>query len=238
VKFRIPEGAEVAAEATEADSKVSRPEFSDPSLSDKKTTAASVSARPGSQIEFLCPNGHRLHGPASLQGKPGQCPDCGSRFRIPTYEDISAEEEAVSQISLGRVDGREGSDVGPQAVPGEPPPGSKESSVPLGEMRASREESAMPTTISSRSRVGHDMHALFIRLWEMRPTDTSIKLYLRDGETIIPHEFLKRVSQQSRLGLFTAKESDGTTSLMAVAWDSVVRVTVQGLKELPKELVD
>jgi hypothetical protein len=239
VKFRIPEAAEVtASDATGSDSKVSGPEFSDPALSDKKSPAAAATVQPGAQIEFLCPSGHRLHGPASLQGKPGQCPDCGTRFRIPTYEDISAEEEAESQISLGRVDGREGSDVGPQALAGATPPASKESPAPPGESVVTREESAMPTTISSRSLAGHDMHVLFARLWEMRPKDASIKLYLRDGETIVPHEFLKRLSQQTRQGLFTAKESDGTISLTAIAWEAVVRVTVRGLKELPKELAD
>ena len=82
------------------------------------------------------------------------------------------------------------------------------------------------------------MHVLFARLWEMRPKDAAIKLYLRDGETIVPHEFLKKLSQQTRQALFTTKESDGTISLTAVAWDAVVRVTVRGLKDLPTELAD
>ena len=82
------------------------------------------------------------------------------------------------------------------------------------------------------------MHVLFAQLWEMRPKDAAIKLYLRNGETIVPHEFLQRLSQQTRQALFTSKESDGTISLTAVAWDAVVRVTVRGLKDLPKELAD
>jgi len=82
------------------------------------------------------------------------------------------------------------------------------------------------------------MHALFVRLWEMRPKDAAIKLYLRDGETVVPHDFLKKLSEQTRQALFTSKESDGTITLTAVAWDSVVRVSVRGLKELPKGLAD
>src|SRR5262245_19031905 len=35
---------------------------------------------------FLCPNGHKLNGPPVLKGKPGQCPQCGARFLIPTDE--------------------------------------------------------------------------------------------------------------------------------------------------------
>ena len=286
VRFRIPEGAPVDAETAGADSTVSRPEFSDPAISDKKLPTAAATAQPRSQIEFLCPQGHRLHGPASLQGKPGQCPDCGSRFRIPNYEEVSTEEEAASQISLGRVDARQGSDIGspavtaaPAAGPQESPPPSSKGSILPADPTASPaatavspaatavspaatavspaasaappakspmppaeglppEENAMPTTISTRPMAGHDMHALFVRLWEMRPKDAAIKLYLRDGETVVPHDFLKKLSEQSRQALFTSKESDGTITLTAVAWDAVVRVSVRGLKELPKGLAD
>jgi hypothetical protein len=253
VKFRIPEGAEVTEPvAAGSDSTVSRPEFSDPALSDKKLPTAAATPPAGAQIEFLCPKGHRLHGPITLQGKPGKCPDCGVRFRIPTYEEISVEEEAVSQISLGRVDGRDGSDIGSPAVanaplaaatesavpPAESPAPHEETPAPSGESPAAPEESALPATVSGPPLAGHDMHVLFVRLWEMRPKDAAIKLYLRDGETIVPHEFLKKLSQQTRQALFTTKESDGTMSLTAVAWDAVVRVTVRGLKELPTELAD
>jgi hypothetical protein len=266
VKFRIPEGAPVESEAAGADSTVSKPEFSDPALSDKKPPTAATAPQPRGQIEFLCPNGHRLHGPASLQGKPGQCPDCGSRFRIPIYDEVSAEEEAASQISLGRVNGREGSGIGAPAATGTPAPESPESPAPSGKGPIPPAEIAvppaekpvppaaspvpaaegppppveipMPTTISTRLAANHDMQALFIRLWEMRPKDAAIKIYLRDGETLVPHDFLKKLSEQTRQALFTSKESDGTITLTAVAWDSVVRVSVRGLKELPKGLAD
>jgi DNA-directed RNA polymerase subunit RPC12/RpoP len=272
VKFRIPEGSPVEVEAVAADSAVSRPEFSDPAISDKKLPTAAAAPQPQTQIEFLCPNGHRLHGPTSLQGKPGQCPDCGARFRIPNYEAISAEEEAVSQISLGRVDGREGSDIGPRAITGGPAAGAPEIATPStrevtppAETPAAPatspapaatspppaatspappaagpppEEGTAPATVSSRPPTASDMQALFVRLWEMRPKDAAIKLYLRDGETLVPHDFLKAISEQSRQALFTSKESDGTITLTAVAWDAVVRVSVRGLKELPKALAD
>lgn len=253
VKFRVPEPADQGGtEAATSDSKVSRPEFTDSGIAALKVSAPGEGVQPGGQIEFLCPNGHRLHGPASLQGKPGQCPDCGSRFRIPTYEDIPGEEEAASQISLGRVDGREGSDVGvPAAAEASPPsPSPTGGAVPHEDGAISQkdgaishengvvphEDGAMPTTISSRCVAGQDMYAFFARLWEIRPKDAAIKLFLRGGETIIPHDFLKKVSEQSRQGVFTTKEADGTISLTAVAWEGVIRVTVRGLKEVPKEL--
>src|SRR5262249_18314295 len=51
----------------------------------------------GEIFVFLCPNGHKLNGPPSLKGRPGQCPHCKARFLIPTDEDIeaAAAEEAA-----------------------------------------------------------------------------------------------------------------------------------------------
>ncbi len=51
----------------------------------------------GDLIAFLCPNGHRLTGPARLQGKAGECPHCGTKFRIP----LVAEETSYSGIQSG-----------------------------------------------------------------------------------------------------------------------------------------
>src|SRR5215204_3661439 len=57
---------------------------------------------------FLCPNGHKLNGPPSLKGKPGQCPHCGARFRIPSDEDLELPEE---EVPTGEVD-EEGPEAG------------------------------------------------------------------------------------------------------------------------------
>lgn len=65
----------------------------DPGEDDESDEAAAKPAPKTETIDFLCPNGHRLNGPASLQGKPGQCPHCGQKFRIPSYDDEEAEDE-------------------------------------------------------------------------------------------------------------------------------------------------
>ncbi len=60
-------------------------------------SAAEIALGPastGEEIEFYCPNDHRLHGPASLQGQLGTCPACGAEFRIPSLEEW---EEAVEE---------------------------------------------------------------------------------------------------------------------------------------------
>ena len=81
------------------------------------------------------------------------------------------------------------------------------------------------------------MAALFVRLWRLRREAMTVELRLRDGEIIIPDQFLEKLSQPSH-GVFAVKEADGSTSLVAVAWESVGRATLRGLSEVPGELAD
>jgi hypothetical protein len=50
------------------------------------------------RIVFLCPNGHRLHGPAHLAGRAGQCPHCGAKFRIPPLDEAPAAGEMFESV--------------------------------------------------------------------------------------------------------------------------------------------
>jgi hypothetical protein len=49
------------------------------------------------QIVFLCPNGHKLNGPAKLAGRLGKCPHCDTRFQIPSLEELRAAQQAAAQ---------------------------------------------------------------------------------------------------------------------------------------------
>jgi hypothetical protein len=42
---------------------------------------------------FLCPNGHKLHGPTRLAGKVGKCPHCRAKFEIPVPHQEDDEDE-------------------------------------------------------------------------------------------------------------------------------------------------
>jgi hypothetical protein len=231
VNFRVPDAAELnTPHIGESDPSVLPPEFTDSGVGVKKTRNTTAAATKQSQFEFLCPNGHRLHGPASLQGRPGECPDCGSRFRIPSYEDIPAEEETEEEIHLGRVDGREGSGIrGPAATPQSRPHASRQG-------RAEELTAAPPP--GSPSMAGEAFAALFIRLWSIRSQGATVELRLRSGETVTPDQFLAKASREGRQGVFATSEPDATVSLVVVPWDAVERVTIGGLKELPKELAD
>jgi hypothetical protein len=238
VKFRVPipaptgEGAATGSDSggITATADESEPEASEPDV-----------ARPGAsttddQIEFLCPNGHRLHGPTSLQGKPGQCPDCGSKFRVPRYDEISEEEEVQHDISVGRADGA-GSDL---AMPS----GTEQARSPADmidgadydlEIDAGPETAPFEQPAAASEDGPHDWVRLLSRLWTQKTAGVVVELCLQDGETIVPERFARGLSQKSH-GVFAVKNSNGTYTVTAVPWTSVNRLLVRGIKSLPEEL--
>jgi hypothetical protein len=233
VKFCVPDSmASGPTEVADFDSSLSSFDWANLGIVEPEPPAAESATPKEPQIEFLCPNGHRLHGPASLQGRPGACPECASRFRIPSYDDVSAEEEIGGEISLGRVDGGEGSAVGGPAAPhpSQPP------ELPAAPQSEDIQKEVSPTAFDADA-AGQTMATLFLRLWRLRHGAATVELRLHGGETIIPDQFLERLSSPSH-GVFAVKEQDGSTSLVAVAWESVARATLRGLSGVPKELAE
>jgi len=232
VRFRVPDATELdIPQMGDSDPSVLRPEFTDSGVGGKRAPNTAGAAPKQPEFEFLCPNGHRLHGPASLQGRPGECPDCGSRFRIPSYEDIPAEETTEEEIHLGRVNGREDSGI---HAPVAAPPSSK----PHASRQGQAEDPGATMPAVSPLMAGEATAALVARLWNIRPKGATVELRLRSGETFTPDRFLAKASRESRQGVFATSEPGATVSLVVVAWDAVERVTIRGLKELPKELAD
>jgi len=231
-KFHIPEPSQLdAREAAQSDSSVAQPALSDSG----SNTAAGVAAGSGvaaaakqeSQIEFLCPNGHRLHGPASLQGRPGQCPECGSKFRIPSYDDVSEEEEMGQEIAVGRADGTDSGMALPQVEADE--------IVEPDHIEELREAEEIPDAPTEPVGAVHSMGGLFSKLWARKPGAGSVEMFLEGGDVLVPDRFADTLSRQSH-GVFAVKESDGTYTLTVVAWDSVAKILVRGVGELPDEM--
>jgi len=50
------------------------------------------------QIEFTCPNGHKLRVKESLAGKTGRCPVCSKMIRVPTPPGKEISEDAILGI--------------------------------------------------------------------------------------------------------------------------------------------
>ena len=182
------------------------------------------------QIEFLCPNGHRLHGPPSLQGKPGQCPECGSKFRIPSYdEDLSAEEGLEQDLSVGRADG-EGSDVDmADEIEGED---QGEPTYQLDFDQEGHEEQGIEPQASESKR--HPMAKLFPALWSHKGSGVVVEVLLTSGDSLMPESFAPDASGQ--YALFSVRTSNGAYTVTAVAWRDVFQVQVRGLKHLPGDL--
>lgn len=236
VKFRIPSLSEADTLSPAADeSEAAEPELTDSGVQPTPSGQPGDSAVGRQEIEFLCPNGHRLHGPATLQGRAGECPECGSRFRIPTYDEVSEEEGMELDISLGGADEESSSGATLSRVdrveepPRRPPP----------RQGITRERPAMAISEagSDLTTRGHPLAKLFAKLWAEKPANEAIELHFGDGETLVPDHFLKGLSQQSH-AVFAVKEPGGTYTLTAVAWESVTRVLVQGLKQLPEGTSD
>jgi DNA-directed RNA polymerase subunit RPC12/RpoP len=206
VKFRVPDADQNLPRT--GDSDASMPDFTDSGVTAETASAANGPATEA-DFEFLCPNGHRLHGPASLQGRPGECPECGSRFRIPTYEDIPAEEEAEQEIGLGRANGGLESQIGTRMA-------------------------SVGTEVDRAADAGVTA-AVFARLWNALPEGAKVEVRLRSGETILPDQFLAEAARESGHGVFAIRESDATTSLVVVPWLAVDRISVRGLNELPEK---
>lgn len=222
VKFRIPDLSADDEAADDVAVAVAAGQVNGPSL------GSAPAATTGQQIEFLCPNGHRLHGPASLQGRPGQCPECGSRFRIPSYKDVPEEpdEEADDEISIVGTD----SDTkvafdDTKAIEGRTsnrPPGNEVTTALRLESSGSLVSQSQTPSVAE----------LLARLWAETTSDTELVLHLTSGETLAPSHFAKDASQGSH-GLFAVEDSSGRLTLMAIAWDSITRMEVRGVKRLP-----
>jgi DNA-directed RNA polymerase subunit RPC12/RpoP len=212
VKFLVPEVTEAnQSPSPDLGESGAIPDFNDSRVGGPQPVPTTPPTPKEHDFEFLCPNGHRLHGPANLQGRPGQCPECGSRFRIPTYGDIPPEEEYIEQqISRGRADGGEGSEIGLATTPA----------------------SATP----DRSTAAETTAAMFVRLWNLRPKGATIETRLRSGEIIIPDQFLAKAANESGHAVFRIAETNSTFSLLIIPWEAIDRISLRGLSEVPKEL--
>jgi hypothetical protein len=187
-----------------------------------------------SQIEFLCPNGHRLHGPVSLQGRPGQCPECGSKFRVPDYDEASDQEavEDEGADSQGPPDGLSEADIGlgDDRVTAEPREADSGYSLGVGDLSESDSMGVTPNSVA------HPWASVFPKLWVHKSLSGAvIEVATSDGQTIVPDRFAVAISQRAH-AVFAIKDSGSTFSLTAIPWESVARVHVHGLKKLPEDL--
>ncbi len=249
VKFLIPPTSDTSlSSASVTDTAVAR-DLSASSLTGLSSAIGSkngggssvaVKDRP---IEFLCPNGHQLKVPPTQQGKSGKCPKCGATFRIPggsvsPDDSLTADLSSLSSTGLSSL------------FDSETPGGAKDKSSPSN--AASKSSIGSLTTLGKRRK--DPMHetseedeeeknppadalaAAFPKLWMEKVAGATLEIELSNGDIIEPEDFLAKPSRFTH-AFFVVRCKDGVI-LQVVKWDSVFRVRLRGLKEIPQDFVD
>ncbi|NIL95775.1 MAG: hypothetical protein GTO53_00935 [Planctomycetales bacterium] len=191
-------------------------------------------------ITFLCPNGHKLSGAASLQGKPGQCPHCHSQFMIPDYSEVSLQPDTVA-------DAEPSDHFADTEVDLEP---SQDLSSPTDLEKLSVEDTAIasvpavslaPRSTEPNSSRGPaadkamSLQQAFELLWARRSAGVYVELQLKSGDLLRP-EFYSASLSGPLQGLFATRDEDGSYALAAIAWDAVAQVCLRGVLQIPEDL--
>ena len=189
----------------------------------------------GDLIVFLCPNGHKLNGPAKMKGKAGQCPHCGAKFRIPEDDE---EEEIIDQFE-------EVVDEDPMAESMSEEEFASEEIEDIDEITEFQEEDAEdlepfeeapPTVIDAFSALApegvHPYASIIAQLWEAKEHGQIIDLYLQKGEVFTPELFAESLSQP-HFGIFGRREKEGGHTLIMLPWDNITRIEIRHVKQVP-----
>jgi hypothetical protein len=172
------------------------------------------------QIEFLCPNGHHLHGPASLQGRAGECPECRSRFHIPVVDEPELAPEPLAEPELA-----DETETPPEA----------EIRSDSGLLNAPAAAGALAGRYGSSTTV-HPLAALFVELWAARDAGSRVEIHLESGSVLTPDGYVRSHSMQDYAVLVT-KDPDGRSTATIVPWKSISRIILRALEEVPGEVV-
>jgi hypothetical protein len=198
-------------------------------------------------IVFYCPSGHKLNAPSRLQGSPGQCPHCGEKFRIPSYEEDQVEEpveelaesEAVGPGDFLRRQLAELEEIEEFPEAHEELDEIQDEIVDIDVEADLEEVSALDDGLGlGTSAAGGRIHALarvFTRLWDRRRQDGSVDLYLAEGELLSPEFFSPQLSQSTH-AVFADRMDDGTYSVISVPWESIKKAVLRKVDRLPDGL--
>ncbi len=199
---------------------------------------------PEGNIVFLCPNGHKLNGPGSLQGQPGQCPHCKAKFRIPVYDDESDEEELETPEEDDSLGESGDDDLLQLNITGDgssiDAPITIDDLEELGDIGGSHlapeDDGLLPDSGDyygdAKNLEIHPLARLFATLWAERQHGGIVEIHLADHETILPDWWAETLSLESH-GVFALQTADGSYVIETVAWDSIKRVSVRRITELP-----
>lgn len=258
-KFRIPTRDEIRAgqlQARRAEGPAAEAERAGAAAAG--ALAAEVALGPATtedEIEFFCPNDHWLHGPANLQGQQGTCPQCGAEFRIPSLDEWEEEVEELQESAEGALP--EPVSPPPPLPPLPPSAASVEPVAPMPPISmaaggtagiAPQGPAAVPLPGSSISKeltfsgtpggTGLEggtsataLRQLLPALWAYRVQGASIEIQYGNGQRLHPDRFLAELSAGTH-AVFADRAADGSYTLTAVAWHTIMAVVVRGIQEL------
>lgn len=180
-----------------------------------------------SHIVFLCPNGHKLHGPTSLVGQPGQCPHCGIRFIVPSSDEEAEEgivpgEDPLSHIQI-KVDSS--------------PRGSKGLLQRLTGSGTQRASAASARKAETAGAAADSLPALFRLLWACKEQGGLVEVHLSEGKVVVPDRFASHLSNGEH-AVFGLREAGGTHSVTVVPWSAITHVALRGLAALPRAIFE
>ena len=230
--FRVPQQGGARATPSDSGHSLSNLEEAESLSARTSSSKLGIDVPPGQRnggandevIVFLCPNGHKLNGPVNMQGKPGQCPHCGAKFIIPSYDDPAEEgslEIVDDDVTLGELERLQGSS-------------------PVRDR--SNSDSALPLRGSGAGNDGrtvspHPMATAFTEVWEKRQIGRMVELFTTDGAKVTCERF-RAASAQEHAGIFATRDEAGSLAVVVVAWDSVARVIMRGVRDLPPGMFD
>lgn len=247
------------AESSSASSKKSAwqgtppPPSSPPSSKKSATAPASVPAEaaasdqgrsappPPGHFVFLCPNNHKLNGPLSLKGKPGQCPHCGAKFRIPDDVEETAAEAGAEAEDEGAAPTGAGAESRPRPPQSSVPPADEvveEGIIVDLEPEAEEVPSVEPISVwqlpPPPPGQGHRLAELFSWFWSQREQRSVVELTLKDGQSFVPKWFAPELSLEG-YGAFAVQDEFGRFTITVLPWDSIVRMVVRNLEDVPPQ---
>lgn len=222
----------------------------------RKPAAAEPATTDGGTIVFRCPNGHRIVASVTQAGKRGACSKCRIPVTIPAPDDAQAAggDAAATSPRPPAAPEPEGSPAvaGPSVetpvvadetsglslqVPEPPAAGEEENWNFIGETAlepaAGGPEATWPAGPAGDG--GSPVALLVARLWAEREHGGIIELHLDGGSVIMPEWYDINWSRGTH-GLFASQAADGSVTLTAVAWETVRKVVVRQLTEVPDDM--
>jgi len=169
------------------------------------------------EFEFLCPNGHRLQGPLSLQGYPGQCPECDAKFRIPeaslpTSDELDSESPATP---AAKEEAAETVDAKPKLT---------EATTPVEPIQTAKAANGLAEIYAEES-----LFETLCKYWSSRPEDATVEIFTDDGRQLPIESFDEEASNQE-LGVFTTESEQDSPSLAIIPFAKITRIAINGWK--------